>query len=605
MKITSSQNTLKREQRTPSRTLKREQRTQTLMKSLFFLLSVYFVCSVGHLMAADRVALVIGVNDYPAFPADRQLTSPLADAGDLAASLKQLGFIVHQPVNGTQRAINNAIQLFQEDARGAQLAVFYFSGHGFQVGDENYLIPGDMPTISSFSVMKSNAIELRGNVMTSLEEAGAGTKVIILDCCRDNPFAKQINAALTNKSLRTKGGTGEISGYGEGFFLAFATSPFNTALDGNGARNSPFTAALLTHLKDKAGENIRVLFDEVKSTVKETNGEEQVPWVTDSLNKAHVKVLARLSTPTPVPGGSQPPMVNRPSPVPSPPADPFATISKNTPFTNSLGMTFVPAGTPGVLFSVWETRVQDFESFVEATDYDAITKSANGDSAYTLEKNADGSVGWEQKGGSWRDPRFPSKQTGEHPVVCVSYLDAEAFCAWLTRKDRASGKIPASTSYRLPTDSEWSRACGSNEFPWGENFPPTRLDGNYSGAESMVGVYAGYSNDLVKAGFKDSAARTAPVGMFGENRFGLHDMGGNVFEWCGTWYTADLNDAEAKKAYPVLADDQGGQAFRVLRGASWINVDRVVLRSSYRNFGHPVLRGDGSGFRCVLVVAGG
>jgi serine/threonine protein kinase/formylglycine-generating enzyme required for sulfatase activity len=285
----------------------------------------------------------------------------------------------------------------------------------------------------------------------------------------------------------------------------------------------------------------------------------------------------------------------------------FADTSKPAPYKNTLDMAFVPAGTPGVLFSVWETRVKDFEAFVQETGHDAISNSTFGAPAFTLEKTADGKgAEWSQKGGSWSDPRFPTQQTGEHPVVCVSYLDAEAFCAWMTKRERAAGAIPQTASYRLPTDSEWSRAVGGSEFPWGENFPPGSEDGNYCGKEAMVGVLEGFSNDMVNAGRRDSAARTAPVGMFKENRFGLYDMGGNVNEWCSTWYAAGLNDAESNEAFPNLKDDKGGQTYRVVRGASWSDYGRVGTRSACRdNVGVPRFRLGNGGFRCVLVVAGG
>jgi formylglycine-generating enzyme required for sulfatase activity len=276
-------------------------------------------------------------------------------------------------------------------------------------------------------------------------------------------------------------------------------------------------------------------------------------------------------------------------------------VSKNAPFKNSLGMAFVPAGTPGVLFSIWETRVKDFEAFVEESGHDAIGENAYGEPAYTLETGGQ----WKQAGGSWRDPRFPQKQSGEHPVVCVSYLDGKGFCEWLTKKERASGKIPVGASYRLPTDAEWSRACGASEYPWGEGYPPKNSDGNYAGAEAMVGALQGRSSGLSLDGFRDGAARTSAVGMFKENRFGVYDMGGNVFEWCSTWYTADLNDEETKEGYSFLKEDGGGQTSRVMRGASWFIYDRVALRSSARAVGPPMYRHGNIGFRVVLAVASG
>ena len=290
----------------------------------------------------------------------------------------------------------------------------------------------------------------------------------------------------------------------------------------------------------------------------------------------------------------------------SKPSEALDETTKANPYVNGLGMKFVPAGTKGVLFGVWETRVKDFRAFVKATGYDAIKETANGMAAYTLEKEGEG-VTMKQEGGSWEDPRFPvgHGQDENHPVVCASYLDAEAFCEWLTKKEREGGKLPVGWRYRLPTDGEWSVACGPEEYPWGAKFPPKNGDGNYSGVEAMVGPLEGFSNEFVKAGRNDEWARTAPVGSFVANRYGLYDMGGNVWEWCSSWYVSTMNDAETLAAYPGLKDDRGGKTARVVRGGSWNSNARVGLRSVDRRNGDPRLRYGSYGFRVVLVGGGG
>jgi uncharacterized caspase-like protein len=517
---------------------------------------LYLCCLVGFpllLSAAERAALVIGVNRYSAFPADKQLSSPVNDAQDVAQRLAAMGFVVRAPVlDGTRQAIMDAKRHFIDEARGAQVAVFYFSGHGFQVGDENYLIPSDMPAISSFTVLRENAVQLRDSVMAGLEEAGAGTKVVILDCCRDNPFAGQIAAALGTKSLRTKGGGGEISGYGPGFFLAFASSPGATALDGNGARNSPFTAALIRHLDEEPGANLRDLFDGVKSTISEVHGQEQVPWVNDSLNRQHVKVLAKLipsnNTPAP-PAMSETEIEKRARELAAKMAAEASQPAADTGglFTNSLGMKFVSVPGTQVRMCIHETRNADYAAY-------AAAQSGVDD--------------------AWRDHAAGSKD--QHPVVNVSHEDAEAFCRWLSAKE---GK-----NYRLPTDAEWSAAVGlasetgrtprekdesgQDAFPWGRHWPPRPSDGNYQ-----------------ISGVNDGHAGTAPVMSFPPNGLGLHDLGGNGMEWCQDW-----------------TDDS--RVFRVQRGGSWRDDSRVSVRASTRSYGRPVERMDFQSFRIVFVSAG-
>lgn len=253
-------------------------------------------------------------------------------------------------------------------------------------------------------------------------------------------------------------------------------------------------------------------------------------------------------------------------------------------FENSLGMKFVSIPGTSVWFSVWDTRVQDFAAFVAATHYDAT----QGVVAIT-------GAGWKQTGATWRDPGFP--QGPLHPVCAVNWADAEAFCAWLTRKEKAEDLITPAQEYRLPTDLEWSAAAGMPPepgstpaerdrptltlYPWGIAWPPPRGSGNFAGEEAADHDWP--PGARVISGYTDGYPRTSPVGAFRANRFGLHDMGGNVWQWCGDWRAPDHRR-------------------RVLRGGSYYNaMPRDLLLSRRADFDPPETRAVNFGFRCVLV----
>jgi formylglycine-generating enzyme required for sulfatase activity len=240
-------------------------------------------------------------------------------------------------------------------------------------------------------------------------------------------------------------------------------------------------------------------------------------------------------------------------------AEPKAVGTKPTPpkaFTNTLGMVFKPVPGTEVAFCIWETRVKDYAAYAAANP------------------GVDG---------NWKKPGF--KQEDTHPVVKVSWNDAQAFCEWLTKKEMAEGKIKAGQKYRLPTDAEWSVAVGLGKevgdtpeakdggikdvYPWGKEWPPAVGAGNYS--------------RFLKV---DNFDRTAPVGSFSANQFGLHDMGGNVWEWCEDKYSPT-------------------SSYRVLRGASWGDYNPDYLLSSLRLNYTPVYRSDYIGCRCVLVGGSG
>ncbi|MDA7916253.1 formylglycine-generating enzyme family protein [Verrucomicrobia bacterium] len=215
-------------------------------------------------------------------------------------------------------------------------------------------------------------------------------------------------------------------------------------------------------------------------------------------------------------------------------------------------MRFVPVEGTDVYFSIWETRVQDYATFAKETGHEV------------------------------EEIYFP--QDGIHPVAGASWDDAQAFCKWLTDKERRLGILQDDTRYGLPTDEQWSRAVGLSAekgstpyereietnkkriYPWVGDWPPPSNAGNYA-------------EELSVDGFE----YTSPVGSFQPNKYGLFDMGGNVSEWC------------QDRAYDNVDDDR-----KVLRGNNWMGSDPEYLLSSDRFPLEPSFRIPYYGFRVVL-----
>jgi hypothetical protein len=248
--------------------------------------------------------------------------------------------------------------------------------------------------------------------------------------------------------------------------------------------------------------------------------------------------------------------------------------TKDHPWENSLGMKFVPVAGTHVLFSVWDTRVEDFERFVNSVGY-----------KQTVNPYLDARKG-AYSGAYWKNT--DDKQGPTYPVVDVSWEDARAFCEWLTKTEQASGRLPNRSLYRLPTDQEWSVAVGLTSepgntpeekdgkikvYPWGAQWPPSKGAGNYCGEESRV-----RTSDFIK-GYKDDYVYRSPVGSFAANQFRLYDMGGNVWQWC---------------------EDRYKKEYRVLRGASWDGNTPGTLLASCRYFHLPNSGIADAGFRCVV-----
>ena len=220
-----------------------------------------------------RVALVIGNSAYQ--KADR-LPNPVSDARGIAAALKGLGFATVQEGYDLGRdAMLKSLKSFGEAAKGADWAVVYYAGHGMEVKGANYLIPIDAKLEDEEDV-EEEAVPV-SRLIDRLQDV-AGIKVFILDACRDNPFATRM---FRRRGVRGGGrGLAEIHA-DSGTLIAFATSPGDSALDGEG-EHSPYAKALIDHFGDQ-GSEIRLMFGSVADSVQDATRKEQLPWISSPL----------------------------------------------------------------------------------------------------------------------------------------------------------------------------------------------------------------------------------------------------------------------------------------------------------------------------------
>jgi len=217
-------------------------------------------------------------------------------------------------------------------------------------------------------------------------------------------------------------------------------------------------------------------------------------------------------------------------------------------------------------FEIAQTPVTvgEFRVFVEATGY--LTEAEKEDGAYVWDdKNWD-----KKKDVSWKNPYF--EQTDEHPVVCVSWNDAQAYIKWLNEETKVN--------YRLPTEAEWEYACrAGTDTKWYFGDDKKELD-----------KYAWYN--------QNSENRTHPVATKEPNPWGLYDIHGNVWEWCLDDYVDNYENTPRDGS----ANEKGEEGSKVLRGGSW-NDNANYTRSAYRGGGFPSDRSSYLGFRLLRTLS--
>jgi formylglycine-generating enzyme required for sulfatase activity len=483
--------------------------------------------SVG---AQEKYALVIGNGAYTTVS---KLKNPVNDANDMKGALEGLGFQVALLTNAGRVDMEDAVERFKRKLEGSSGAYgfLFYAGHGVQSNGENYLIPVDAD-IRSEAYLPDRAVSVQA-VLNELNAAGNALNVIVLDACRDNPFSWNRSGT---RGLRAVGSQPADS------ILVYATSAGSTAADGEG-RNGLFTEQLLKNLKTPGLEVYDMFRRTSGDVIAASEGEQRPALYSQFFGTAYL--------------GTEPaaqPVAQQTLPVPAPQQSQAAAYA---------GMVLVPAGT----FTMGSNGGESDETPHRVT----ISK------AFYIGK-------YEVTQKEWRDVMGsnPSYFKGDNlPVENVSWLDAVEYCNKRSVKEGLSPAYTISGSdvtwnrgangYRLPTEAEWEYAA----------------KGGGSDAYEYVG-----SNDAGNvAWYKDNSGwSTHPVGTKAANSLGIHDMSGNVDEWCWDRYSSYGSAA--------VTDPMGAASGsnRVRRGGSWFDDTRYV-RSAYRDVDSPTSRSSDLGFR--------
>jgi formylglycine-generating enzyme required for sulfatase activity len=248
-----------------------------------------------------------------------------------------------------------------------------------------------------------------------------------------------------------------------------------------------------------------------------------------------------------------------------------------------------------------EVTVGQFRQFVEATGYVTSAERA-GDAKVFVGKKVE-----TRPDASWKNPYF--EQDDGHPVVCVSWYDAVEYCNWRSRREglppcyRGSGDTITcdftADGYRLPTEAEWEFAARSRgldcRYAWGNGEP--YIGGRRAGNTRDEAARRQWGSEKIWSGYDDGYAFTAPAGSFAPNALGLHDVSGNVYEWCWDWY------GEEYYAHSPVQNPTGppSAALRTCRDAGFscpVERERVANRGK----GQPDLAFSWGGFRVARTL---
>jgi formylglycine-generating enzyme required for sulfatase activity len=583
---------------------------------------------------AARVAMVIGNAAYT----DGPLKNPVNDARAVDAKLRTLGFSVQRIENLKRSQIGRTVTAFASSIQPGDEVVVFYAGHGLQVKGVNYL-PAVDADIQSEEDVALNSLNLN-SLLDRLDEAKAGVKLLFLDACRNNPYARSFRSGAR--------GLARVSDAPSGTLMHFATRPGSVAADGSGS-NGLYTTELLKQI-DQPGLPVEQVLKRVAAAVERSSQGQQEPWVEGSL-KGDFYFKPGAAAPN---GASGLDVTD----LESADQQNRATQAQWNQWQQAMQVAFDRVdklGSDALQAKGWERFISSYEGQNNpySTDDDALLQRARqalsarqrGALQSAAPYPASSNTNAQRPGSSFRDcdacpemvwlppGRFRMGSTdkeagrskdegpvhevviryalavgkyavtfdewqacaasggckgkpsphdagwgrGSRPVIHVSWHDAQEYVRWLSN---TTGK-----RYRLLSEAEWEYAARSNTTtPF------------YTGM-CINNAQANINNVLELAGCapedRPSAKKTRNAGSYPPNAFGLHDMAGNVHQWVEDVYHEHYNGAPVDGSAWLTSDDA---AKRVLRGGAW-NFMASNARSASRHFGDSTTANPAIGLR--------